>query len=158
MALTPAMVWAQEPPVQSFRSTDLPLPRFASLRSDKVYARAGPATRYPVKWLYQRDGLPVEVIQEFEHWRKIRDFDGGEGWIHKTLLSGDRLVMVQAQEPAAMHEGQNDSSRILARLEPRVIAHADKCAGEWCRLSVDGYQGWVKRNFLWGIYEVEELN
>ena len=85
IVLLPSLTWAQDS--SGFRSTALPLPRFAALKSDKVYARAGPDQRYPVTWVYQKTGLPVEITQEYDAWRKIRDVDGGEGWVHKSLLS-----------------------------------------------------------------------
>ena len=140
------------------RSTDLPLPRFVSLKADKVYVRAGPAFRYPLKWIYKRENLPLEIIQEFDTWRKVRDFEGGEGWIHQSLLSGSRTVMVMADDPVAMRQAPGDLSRMIARLEPFVIARPENCAMEWCRVEVDGYKGWIERKFLWGIYEHEELN
>ena len=148
-----------EEPVQGFRSTELPLPRFVSLRSDKVYVRTGPALRYPIKWIYKRDSMPVEIVQEFENWRKVKGFDGEQGWIHQSLLSGERSVIITgASELIPMREGFNDKARLVAQLEPQVIASLDKCSGDWCRVETGGYRGWVARNFLWGIYEDEELN
>jgi SH3-like domain-containing protein len=151
----PSLAWAQE---SGFRSTALPLPRFAALKSDKVYARAGPDQRYPVTWVYQREGLPVEIIQEYDAWRKIRDPDGGEGWIHKSLLSGKREVLIVAKDTVTLKENPEPQARIMARAEPHAIARLDKCNPGWCRIEADGYKGWVERNLLWGIYATEELN
>lgn len=145
-----------------FNSTSLPLPRFVSIKSDKAYVRAGPAVRYPVKWVFKRKNLPVEIVQEFDHWRKVRDSDGDEGWVHKMLLSGERTVLIQRGEQneglTDMREGFSRDSRLVARLETGVIASVKQCIEDWCRLEKDGYTGWVERNFLWGIYEGEELN
>lgn len=152
---------AERSAVQGFRSTDRPLPRFASLKSDKIYVRAGPAMRYPIRWIYTRGGLPVEIIQEFDAWRKIRDFDGDEGWVHKSLLSGVRMGLVKggAEEGLApVHEKDAATSRMVARLEPQVLVSLDKCGGAWCRIETHGYKGWLERKFIWGIYEDEELN
>lgn len=160
----PAAVIAADPDpkeeaVQGFRTTDLPLPRFVSLRSDKVYVRAGPALRYPIKWIYKRANMPVEIIQEFDNWRKIKGFDGEEGWIHQSLLSGERTVLIkEAADLVPLREGFSSQARMIARIEPQVVANIDQCAGEWCRIETGGYRGWVQRNFLWGIYEDEELN
>ena len=135
------------------------LPRFVSLDSDKVYVRSGPALRYPIKWVFQREGLPVEIVQEFEEWRKIRGSDGEEGWIHRGLLSSDRhVIFKEMKEPAAMRDGAGSDFRIVAKVESQVVAALDKCEGAWCRIEVGGYRGWVERNFLWGIYEGEYLN
>ena len=149
---------AQEEPVKGFRDTNLPLPRFVSLKSDKVYVRAGPAMRYPIKWIYKRDGMPVEITQEFDSWRKVRDIEGEEGWVHQSLLSGDRSVLIKADDLVALREKSNAEARMVARLEPNVVARLDKCEKDWCRLEASGFRGWVERNMLWGIYESEELN
>ena len=144
--------------VEGFRSTELPLPRFVSLRSEKVYVRAGPALRYPIKWVYRRDKLPVEIIQEFENWRKIRGYDDDEGWIHQSLLSGARTVIVRAAEPVPMREGFTEKAKMIARVEPDVVATLDQCSDAWCRIEARGYEGWVQRKNLWGVYEDEELD
>lgn len=140
------------------RATALPLPRFVSLKADKVYIRTGPSLHYPIKWIYKREGMPVEITQEFDAWRKIRDAEGDEGWVHQSLLSGERTVMVSAPDLVPMREDARDGARMTARLEPRVIAHVEKCSGAWCRVATGGYKGWIERNSLWGIYATEELN
>lgn len=146
--------------VPSFRDTTLPLPRFASLQGNKTYVRAGPGLRYPIKWIFRKEGLPVEIVQEFDSWRKIRDYEGGEGWVHQSLLSGMRTVMVrgEADTLVPLRGGAGDVERLIARMEPDVVARLTECVVGWCRIEVDGYKGWVARNFLWGIYEDEEFN
>ena len=154
------VAWADSAP-ERFRDTDYPLPRFVSLKSDKVYVRAGPSTNYPIEWVFRREGLPVEIIQEFETWRKIRDHEGQTGWVHKLLLSGKRTVLTRTEgdeKRIAMHEGFADTSRIVAYVEPMVVAELDKCVEQWCRLQAGLYRGWVERKFLFGIYETEEFN
>jgi SH3-like domain-containing protein len=144
--------------VRSFRSTDLPLPRFVSLRSNKVYARTGPSLRYPIKWIYQRESLPMEITQEYDTWRKIRDFEGHEGWIHQSLLTGERTALIVGETLVSMREGYTSESRLAARLEPGVVARIQKCTPQWCKLEAGGYHGWVERRDIWGIYENEDLN
>ena len=139
----------------------LPLPRYVSLKSARANMRIGPGRDYRVKWLYLRPGLPMEVIQEFGNWRKVRDPEGNEGWILHSLLSGERTaivapwnspdsVVVMRKEPVA--EGP-----IAARLEPGVIASVRDCAGDWCRLSTKGVRGFVDRRDLWGVYPDEDF-
>lgn len=152
-SLFPAVAQANK-----YRSTDFPLPRFVSLDAAKVYARTGPGKNYPIKWVYQRNHMPVEIIQEYEGWRKVKDVSGDEGWIHKSLLTGERTVLIQAKDLIAVYEGVNDKARVKARFEPGVVAQLDKCTGNWCKVETGGYRGWVERKFLWGIYEGEELN
>lgn len=136
----------------------LPLPRFISLRSDTVYVRAGPGMRYPVKWVYQRRNYPMQVVQEFDTWRKIRDHDGEEGWVHQSLTSGNRYVLLRGDEPHTIFRRANDGSRKVAQVEPGVVAKLDECADTWCKVSVSGYSGWLLKNPLWGVYELEESN
>lgn len=137
--------------------TKLPLPRFVSIRADKVYARTGPGTRYPIKWVYQRRDLPVEIIQEFDTWRKIRDIDGEEGWVHQSLLSGQRFAIMNADQGRPIYRDPQEGSRAVAILQPGVILELDSCKKQWCEVRVSDFSGWIHYDFLWGVYENEEF-
>lgn len=139
-------------------SSGLPIPRFVSLASEKVFVRTGPALRYPIKWIYQRNKMPVEVIQEFDTWRKIRDVDGDNGWVHQSLLSGERTTIMKGERKVAIYKEPNESSRMMAMLEPGVIAITSKCKGLWCEVASQGYRGYAQRKFLWGIYDAEDFD
>jgi SH3-like domain-containing protein len=141
-----------------FRATDLPLPRFVSLSSGKVHSRTGPALRYPVRWMYTRRGLPVEIIREFDTWRKIRDVDGEVGWVHQSLISGKRTVIIDNNTGVPMYNAPSNNAPVIAKVEPEVILDLDTCEENWCRLEAQGFKGWVQRNYLWGIYENEEFD
>lgn len=162
LSVFPAMAAVESVP--GFRSSGLPVPRYVSLRSDHIYARTGPGMRYPIKWVFQRDGLPVEVVQEFDTWRKVRDKDGETGWIHQSLLSGARSVIVlspnsEKPEPVDMRRGAGDESRLVARAEPGVVGVLRKCdPSGWCQIDAQGFRGWIDRHFLWGIYPGENLD
>lgn len=158
MLFVPLAALAQDEEIQGFRTTDLPLPRYVSLRSEKTYVRTGPALRYPIKWVYKQENLPVEIIQEFDAWRKVKDFEGDVGWIHQSLLSGERSVLIDHVEPVSMREGFSHDATLVARLEPTVVAQLETCVEEWCRVETHGYNGWIERKYLWGIYESEELD
>jgi SH3-like domain-containing protein len=134
----------------------LPLPRFASLQSAKVNMRTGPGEAYPILWTYQRANLPVEIIEEFELWRRIRDHDGIVGWVKGTLLSGKRHAMVRDQRRTLRAEARADA-RPIAYLEPGVILRILECGGEWCRLEVQGHKGWLPKTEFWGVYAGETL-
>ena len=154
---------AEEPAADSINGTaiktsGLPLPRFVSLKSDKVYVRTGPSVRYPIRWIYQKSDLPVEIVEEFDVWRKIRDSEGEGGWVSQTLLSGERTALVKSEDLAPVREKPSDSARMVVRLEPGVIARIEECDKAWCRVAAGGFKGWISRNSLWGIYENEELN
>ena len=139
-------------------SSGLPVPRFVTLAADKVFVRTGPALRYPIKWVYQRQRLPVEVVQEFDTWRKIRDMDGDDGWVHSSLLSGDRSVIVKGEANLSIRREAEQDSRILAHLEPNVVAAVLRCKAAWCEVRADGYKGFAERKFLWGIYDSEDFD
>lgn len=133
---------------------DLPLPRFASLDSGEVNLRAGPGKDYPILWVYQRRGLPVEIIQEFDTWRRIRDRDGTVGWVQQNLLSGKRTGLVIDQQRTLRTEP--GSGEAVARLQPGVVTRIAECrADDWCRLEVQGYRGWLTRDEFWGAYPDE---
>ena len=127
-----------------------PGPRFATLRADKVFLRSGPSADYPVQWVYIRKGLPVEILANFDIWRKIHDFDGTEGWVNQQMLSGRRNVLVSGAIRELHHEAQPDSP-VVARLEPGVVAQLAHCNPQWCELKTGGYRGWLKREEIWGL-------
>jgi SH3-like domain-containing protein len=137
-------------------TSGLPLPRFVSLRSDEVNLRTGPGQRYPIDWIYARKDLPVEVIAEFEAWRKIRDWQGTEGWVHQSMLSGRRMmVVIGAQRQLRGSDG--DSADVVAVVEPGVLGRLLQCPRnrDYCRVDVGQTQGWFKRDEIWGVYKGE---
>ena len=141
----------------------LPVPRFVSLKSDRVNLRNGPGTDYPTGWVYRRAGLPVEVIKEFETWRQVRDSEGATGWVLQSLLSGRRTALVLPWErksgspPPLVPIMASDSERsgVVAKIEAGVIADLHSCDGRWCRVTVDQYSGYVEQLKLWGVYQGE---
>ncbi len=133
------------------------LPRFESLRSDKAYLRVGPGVRFPIAWVYQRRGLPVEVIEEYDTWRRVRDRDGVEGWMHSSLLQTKRQVLVHGGV-RDMRRAAEDGAPVVARLEPGVIGALQKCETNWCRVEITGLSGWIRRDQIWGVYPFEALN
>lgn len=137
-----------------------PIPRFVSLNNDKVFVRAGPALRYPIKWIFQKKGMPVEIIQEFDTWRKIRDRDGDEGWIHQSLLSGKRYILVQepAGEQVPLQKSEDVASFVIAKVEPGVVGRLERCGVLRCAVEIGGYSGWMERKYLWGIYDNEKFD
>lgn len=149
-------VFAQ-PQNKIFQNSGLPIPRFVSLASDKVFVRTGPALRYPIAWVYQRDAMPVEVIQEFDTWRKIKDIDGDEGWVHQSLLKGARTAIVQTDQNIFLRQKPNDSAQKIVELEPQVQVALKRCEGAWCDVNVQQFNGWIERKTLWGVYDHEEF-
>ena len=137
-------------------AASLPVPRMVSLRADEVNVRSGPGVRYPVKWVFQRRDMPVEIIAEYDTWRKIRDWEGAEGWVHRAMVTGRRTIIVQDRE-VTLRRGATDESPAVARLGQGMVARAEECGPNWCYLTVQGYEGWARRGGLWGIYPDEIL-
>jgi SH3-like domain-containing protein len=143
----------------------LPVPRYVSLKSDRVNLRNGPGTDYPTGWVYRRAGLPVEIVKEFDAWRQVRDAEGATGWILQSFLSGRRTGLVLPWErksgapPPLVPIMANDSERstVIANVEAGVIADLHTCDGRWCRVTVDQYSGYIEQKKLWGVYEGETL-
>lgn len=130
-------------------NSGLPVPRMVSLKSEEVNMRTGPGTRYPIKWVYQSKGQPMEVIEEFEYWRKIKDFSGEVGWVHKSMLSGRRTVIVSAKD-AIFHHRMDAESPAIFRAKEGVIGELLECHDGWCRVQVEGIKGWVADGDIWG--------
>ncbi len=152
-------------PAAAPSGSGLPVPRFVSLKSDRVNLRNGPSTEYPTGWVFRRAGLPLEVIKEFEAWRQVRDAEGATGWVLQSLLSGRRTALILPWElkPGAaapqvsirVSEGENSS--VVASVEAGVIANLHDCNGRWCRVTIDAYTGYIEQKKLWGVYEGETI-
>ena len=130
--------------------------RFASLRASEVNVRAGPGVRYPVKWKFVQRHMPVQVIAEFDTWRKIRDWEGAEGWVHRAMLSVKRSLIVVGRS-RTMRQHADDRAPAVARLAPGMVAVVIKCPNEWCQIEAQGYEGWIRRNGVWGVTPNERL-
>ncbi len=141
---------------QQKKGSGLPIPRFASLRSDEVNVRSGPGSRYPIDWQFKRRGMPVEIVAEYENWRKIRDWQGASGWVYHSLLAGKRTFIVS--KPASLHKTPATSAEVVAKLESEVTGEIRSCAGDWCRVKTASVSGWIERTSLWGVYRSEPIN
>jgi SH3-like domain-containing protein len=114
-----------------------------------------------VAWVFQRKGLPVEIVAEFENWRRIRDSDGEEGWILQNMLSGRRTAMIapwRSGQSVTLYRDQNLTSEPVARLSAGVVADVESCSGEWCRVAAAGFSGYIEQAMLWGVYPGETVN
>jgi SH3-like domain-containing protein len=140
--------------------TKLPLPRFASLKTDRVNLREGPSKDHATKWVYQRAGLPVEITAEFEIWRKVRDSEGVEGWVLHSLLSGRRTALVTPNkkgENSKIYGRPSASDELAATLQAGVIVNIRNCDGSWCQIDGDGFKGYIEQVKLWGVYPNERI-
>ena len=137
-----------------------PVPRFVSLKSDRVNVRVGPSRDHRIGWTFVRAGLPVEIVQEFENWRRIRDWEGSEGWVFHSLLTGRRTALVTPWESAMitpLREEPRSDARVVAELSPKVLGEVGQCKEGWCEVSGDGFSGWIDQTRLFGVYPDETV-
>jgi len=140
--------------------TALPLPRYASLKTDRVNLREGPSKDHATKWVFQRAGLPVEITGEFEIWRKVRDSEGAEGWVLHSLLSGRRTALVASGKKGQTFKifaKPTTGADVAATLQSGVIANVRNCDGTWCLVDGDGFRGYIDQVLLWGVYPNEKI-
>ena len=150
--IIPLFGFTQEP--QKGQVTNLPIPRYVSLKVKEANARRGPSLSHKIDWIYKRQNMPLEIYAEYENWRRVRDFEGLGGWVHYTLLSGTRYVLVK-NELLEMRLLPSIDAQVIAKVPQHNIATLDKCNKDWCRIIDDGYKGWVPKNGIWGVYENE---
>lgn len=134
--------------------TNLPIPRFVSLKVNEANVRRGPSLSHRIDWVFRRKGMPLQVVGEFGHWRRVQDRDGVGGWVHYSLLSGVRTALIES-DLTPLHAREDPNSQVNAYLEAGVIARIEECDPEWCRLRADGYRGWVPRTAFWGVQDGE---
>ena len=130
--------------------TNMPIPRFVSLKVSEANVRRGPSLTHKIDWVFTRRGMPLEVTGEFGHWRRVQDRDGVGGWVHYALISGARTAIVDRDLAPVLVRAAADG-QVKARLEAGVIVNMDKCGPVWCRVKVGGYRGWMERSALWGL-------
>lgn len=139
------------------------LPRYVSLKPNRVNLRSGPGTEYPTVWIYKREGLPLEIVKEFEGWRQVRDADGASGWVLQSLLSSRRTALIDPWDAKAgavppqiaLYVSESDSGGIVANIEAGAIANVLSCNGNWCWVTLDRFKGYIQQKKLWGVYEAE---
>lgn len=153
---------------KSASGSGLPIPRFVSLKSDRVNVRKGPGTNYPIAWVFEKAGLPVEVVREYGIWRQVRDSDGTQGWVLQNLLSGRRTAVVAPWErkdkkaqsdikPTAIHAAASANSSIVAYAEAGTLAGVVACDKSWCEISIADHRGYIEQGRLWGVYKDETV-
>lgn len=139
----------------------LPLPRFVTLKADRVNVRRGPSSDHEVAWVFKRKGYPVEIVAEFENWRRVRDSDGDEGWILQSMLTGKRSAVVapwRSGQDLPLRSAADENASVVAELQPGVMGQVKSCDGKWCEIDAQGYDGYAPQDMLWGVYPGEQLD
>jgi len=159
-AFSLALIYANLAPAQEPQKgpvSNLPLPRYVSLKSDRVNVREGPSKEHPTVWIYTRAALPVEITAEFETWRKIRDWEGAEGWVLHSLLSGRRTALVAPSKKEPLTLMDKDRQTPVAKLAPGVTGALRSCDGKWCRVTGKDFDGYIQQEEVWGVYPGEKI-
>lgn len=151
--------------------TGMPIPRFVVLKSQETNLRKGPNVKFPIVWTYKRKGYPMELVAEFENWRKLRDQDGSEGWVHENLITGVRNAMIfkteyktdnpmYKQNPGelVLFRYPDETSYPMIRAQIGVMGKIKKCQKEWCKVSLGDTTAWVLKSNLWGVYQDEIID
>jgi SH3-like domain-containing protein len=130
--------------------TNLPLPRYVSLRSNEINVRRGPGLDYRKDWVFRREGLPVKIVEEYGGWRRIVDKDDAGGWVYHAMLTGRRTVLI-LEDGIVLRDEPTDAAPANAQAEQGVVAHLESCRPDWCLIEADGYEGWVRKSSVWGV-------
>lgn len=133
----------------------LPIPRFVSLKFEEVNLRTGPGRRYPIRWVYKRKHMPMEVVEEFGHWRKLQDIEGDEGWAHKSQLSGARIAIFK--EDSVLYRYPEPDAPPMIKAQKSVTGQLLECDLNWCEIQIESYKSWIEKKFIWGVYPREVL-
>ncbi len=145
------------PEASILNPSTLPIPRYVSLKFDEVNVRVGPGKRYPIRYVYHRAHLPVQVVEEFAHWRKIKDFEDAVGWVHKGALDGQRTVMIM-DKPQNLYARPEATDAVVMRAAPTVIGALKSCLPDWCEVTIQGHDAWIRKADIWGVSREEVVN
>ena len=137
--------------------TNLPVPRFVSMRGDSANARRGPSLDQRVDWEFVERGMPLEITAEYGQWRRVRDADGAGGWVHSALLSGVRTAVVEGNAAVPLWAAPSDGAAVRAMAEPGVVGRLRACNGGWCEIAASGVEGWLPRQAIWGVEPGETI-
>ncbi len=151
LACCPLMASAQD---QRGPVTNLPLPRYVSMKAAEGNVRRGPSLTHRIDWVFKRRGMPLQITAEYGNWRKVQDRDGAGGWVHYALLSGVRTVLIEA-DLLPVYAAPDPNSQVNAHFESGVVARLGTCSPDWCRISAGGYRGWTLKTNLWGVDAAE---
>lgn len=130
--------------------TNLPVPRYVSLKGSEGNARRGPSLSHRIDWVFRHAGMPLRVVAEFGHWRRVEDKDGAGGWVHYALLSGVRTAVVTT-DMTELRTRADAEADIVAKAESGAIVRLEECTVDWCEISGGGERGWVPKADIWGV-------
>ena len=138
--------------------TNLDMPRFVSLKSNDVNLRVGPSVNYPIELKYTQNNLPVEIIDEFDVWRKIKDSENNIGWLHKSLIKGERYILTGYKNEKEINLYNRPNGKIIGVIKKNNILDLKMCIINWCKVSQNKIKGWLLKKNIWGVHDFEIYN
>tara|TARA_B100000575_G_C22928487_1_gene538203 strand:+ start:126 stop:656 length:531 start_codon:yes stop_codon:yes gene_type:complete len=138
--------------------TGLELPRYVSLKSNESNIRVGPSKNYPIIIKYIKKDFPLKIVDEHKEWRKTVDFQNNTGWIHKSLIKGQRNGILISQNQKKIQILNTVDGKIIGEANTGTFVRLSKCKVDWCMIVKHQYRGWVKKKYLWGVKENEKFN
>ena len=158
IAIISIIIFSQVSNAYIGKETGLEIPRYVSLKSDNANIRVGPSKNYPIEIKYIKKNYPLKVLDEYEDWRKVEDFQKNFGWIHKSLISGTRTGIVLSNDNKTIKLLNTLNGEIIGEIGKGNIVYLEKCKIDWCLVSSGNYKGWINKKYLWGVKEKEEIN
>ena len=158
IAIISIIIFSQVSNAYIGKETGLEIPRYVSLKSDNANIRVGPSKNYPIEIKYIKKNYPLKVLDEYEDWRKVEDFQKNFGWIHKSLISGTRTGIVLSNDDKTIKLLNTLNGKIIGEIGKGNIVYLEKCKIDWCLVSSGNYKGWINKKYLWGVKEKEEIN
>ena len=149
------IIFSQVSNANTGKETGLEIPRYVSLKSDDANIRVGPSKNYPIKIKYIKKNYTLKIIEEYEEWRKVEDFNKNIGWIHKSLISGIRTGIVLSNNNKNIKLLNTLDGNVIGEIGYGNIVFLEKCKIDWCLVSLDDYEGWMNKNYIWGVKEKE---
>ena len=140
------------------KETGLEIPRYVSLKSNEANIRVGPSTNYPIAIKYIQKNYPLKILEEYDDWRKIEDLTENNGWIHKSLISGDRTAVIVSNNDDKIKIFNTIEGKTIGNIGIGNIVSINKCKIDWCSISFNNYKGWIHKKNIWGVEDVEIIN
>ena len=138
--------------------TGFKLPRYVSLKSNDSNLRVGPSASYPIRLKYVIANIPIEIIEEYKDWRKINDYEGNIGWLHKSLIRGKKFAIVNTPYQEGLQVFNKPKGNNIGKIGKKNILEVKTCLVNWCKIKYRKNIGWVNKLNLWGVYEKEIIN
>ena len=158
IAFISIIIFSQTCNAEIGKETGLEIPRYISLKSNDANIRIGPSKNYPIEIKYIKKNYPLKILEEYEDWRKVEDFQKNFGWIHKSLISGSRTGIVVSNDNKTIKLLNTLNGNVIGEIGKGNIVFLEKCKIDWCLVSFGNYRGWVDKKNIWGVKEKEITN